>query len=333
MKKIQSALAIRPLADGMTARPKSRARLPYRDWASSGDLRTLAESYARSVRAENKSPRTVTAYLESLRLFSGFLAAHQMPLMVARIRREHVESYIGGILETQKASTAHHRYRALHGFFKWCVIEGEAGASPMAHTKPPAIPEEFPPVISEDSLRRLLQTCAGTTFADRRDHAIIRLLLDTGMRLSELTNLCLGDVDLTANVAVVVGKGRRPRSTPFGRRTALALDKYLRMRAKHAESGRSSLWLSHSGHTGVMTANGVSQAVARRAGEAGLGALNVHRFRHTFAHQWLAQGGQEGDLMHLAGWRSRSMLSRYAASAAADRARHAYVSLSPGDRL
>jgi integrase len=82
-----------------------------------------------------------------------------------------------------------------------------------------------------------------------------------------------------------------------------------------------------------MTANGISQAVARRAAEAGLGALNVHRFRHTFAHQWLAQGGQEGDLMHLAGWRSRSMLSRYAASAAADRARQAYASLSPGDRL
>ena len=152
MKQKHAVSAIHPLADGITARPKSRARLPYRDWASSGDLRTLAESYARSVRAENKSPRTVTAYLESLRLFSGFLAAHQMPLLVAKIRREHVESYIGGILETQKASTAHHRYRALHGFFKWCVIEGEAGASPMAHTKPPAIPEEFPPVISEDSL-------------------------------------------------------------------------------------------------------------------------------------------------------------------------------------
>ena len=104
MKQKHAVSAIHPLADGITARPKSRARLPYRDWASSGDLRTLAESYARSVRAENKSPRTVTAYLESLRLFSGFLAAHQMPLLVAKIRREHVESYIGGILETQKGN-------------------------------------------------------------------------------------------------------------------------------------------------------------------------------------------------------------------------------------
>lgn len=128
MKQKHAVSAIHPPADGITARPKSRAPLPYRDWASSGDLKALAGSYARSVRAENTSPRTVTAYLESLRLFSGFLVAHQMPLLVAKIRREHVETYIGNILATQKASTAHDRYRAHHGFFKWCVIEGEASA-------------------------------------------------------------------------------------------------------------------------------------------------------------------------------------------------------------
>ena len=79
---------------------------------------------------------------------------------------------------------------------------------------------------------------------------------------------------------------------------------------------------------------GLAQAVERRAQKAGIdGKVNLHRFRHSFAHQWLSAGGNEGDLMVLAGWRSRTMVSRYAASAAADRAREAHSKYGPGDRI
>ena len=112
-----------------------------------------------------------------------------MPTAVPSIRREHVEAFIVAELERTSPSSAATRYRSLQQLFKWLDDEGEMDRSPMAKMRPPKIPEKPVPVLSDDHVRRLLADCSGKDFRNRRDCAIIRLFLDTGMRLEGLSGL------------------------------------------------------------------------------------------------------------------------------------------------
>lgn len=288
-------------------------------------------SFLRSLRAQNASPRTLETYTESLNLFGRFLLSRGQGADLLAVTRVEVEEFVADLLSTgRKPSTANNRWRGLRAFYRWLVNEEEIARSPFAKMHPPQIPEATIPVFSDDDLARLLKACGGAHFEGRRDTAIIRLLLDTGMRLSELAGLTVERVSLDDNVCAVLGKYRRERVCPFGPKTAQALDRYLRARARHAFAAAEVLWL---GSQGPITAKGIYLMLRRRGAEAGVERIFTHMFRHTAAHKWLAAGGQETSGMRIFGWKSHTMVSRYGAALADERAREEYRKLHLNETL
>lgn len=289
---------------------------------------SLRDSFALHLDA-TRQPSTRRIYLDALDRLIGYLEANGMPTAVGAIRREHIEAYLGARRAEVKPATLSIEYRALAKFWRWAVEEDEVAASPMARMKPPAIPETPVPIIGPDEFRALLRTAEGKDFTARRDTAILLFLYDTGARRSEVAGMTTEDVKLRERLAFVTGsKSKNVRAVRFGTKTAVALDRYERVRRSHRFAGQPAFWL---GQDGPLTPGAIGQVVAKRAKAAGLGRIHPHQFRHSFAHAFLAAGGQEGDLMELAGWRSSAMLKRYGSSLAAERARANYR--SPADRL
>jgi integrase/recombinase XerC len=186
--------------------------------------------------------------------------------------REHVRGWLVHLRETRSSSTARGWSAGVRHFCRWLQSEGEADRDATAGIRTPAPGDPATPVLSDEDLRCLLATCIGREFTARRDNAIIMLFLDGGLRLSQLADLQVADVDLRDRMVFVAGKasrrsGPRHRAVPLGVKAARAVDRYLRERRRHPYAETPRLWLGSRGRP-VLTADGIEAMLERSTATA-----------------------------------------------------------------
>lgn len=296
----------------------------------SARLEDLGKSFARHLRAENKAEGTLRLYGQSITYYARWLEQQGRDAVLDELTRTAIREWLAQLADTHEPGTVRTRYRGLRRFCGWLVDEDELDVNPMAKLSPPAAPAKPVPVLSDEHLAALLKACAGKDFVARRDEALIRTFIDCGVRVSELCGLAVHGLDLDQGMGLVKGKGSKVRPVYFSSRTARALDRYLRVRSTHRWAHLDTLFLTQRG---AMSADGARDRIRIRGEQAGVAGLHPHMFRHTFAHDFLMNGGQERDLKRLAGWTSDTMLERYGASAADARAKAAARRMRRGDRV
>ena len=295
------------------------------------DLPALLESWRLHLRAERKSPQTIKTYSDGVRLWLEWCARTEQ---VPALDRRTVSAWTAHLLERgAEPATARLRQLALRRFSAWLADEEEIDRDDLLGIRPPKLDAKVVPVLDDDELARLIKACAGKEFRDRRDEALVRLMVETGLRSEEVLGMTLPDTDLGKGEAIIRrGKGGKGRTVPFGPRTGSAIDRYVRLRRSHRLAGTPTLWLGDRGKE--FGYHALRDTLRYRGGLAGLPeGFSPHKLRHTAASRWLDAGGSEGGLMAMAGWTRRDMLDRYVKATSERRAGDEARRLNLGDRL
>ena len=276
-------------------------------------------SYLFNLKTRNLSPATIQAAEGFLR---PFVRVHD-PLVATR---HDIEHFLADLFDRCRPSTVWTYWRHLKGFYKFLEAEGDIEVNPMTHVARPMIPPTEVRVLNNDEISKLLATCVGRGRGreDKRDLAILMVMLDSGIRLSEVVGMTLEDIGQDGTIRIF-GKGRKWRTVALGVDSTSALNRWLRLRGN--APGR--VWL---GRKGPLTIYGVRRVVVKRGLQIGMD-LNPHMLRHTFVDNWLRNGGAEVDLAKLCGWTSTRMAERYAQHHANERAITAHKRIAPLDFL
>jgi len=231
-------------------------------------------------------------------------------------------------------STVRHYFVVLSCFFNWAAEEGFVEENPMLRVK---VAKSRPKVVipfSNDEIRRMLAICdydyeRNAKLLGSRNRAIILVLLDTGIRLSELLAMKVGDINSDTGFIRVLGKGDKERVVRIGKVARKALWRYLMYRT---HKDMQALWLTEEGKP--LHKSGVHSLVKRLKGRAGIdGSGNVHRFRHTFALSFLRTDKNVFNLQYLLGHSDLDMVRRYTSTLGMEDALKAHEKASPADIL
>lgn len=314
-------------------------------------LKSLVVGFVLTKRTEGKSLRTVEYYQENLRRFLWyaerqgwsddirFLTEWQIREFLGYVGTEtHRWGLEGNGSETSQRNVSHstvrHYFVVLSCFFNWVVEEGFVEENPMAKIK---VAKSKPKVVvpfSSEEISRMLEICDydyehNAKFLGSRNRAIILVLLDTGIRLSELIGMKVGDINNDTGYIRVLGKGGKERVVRMGKVARKALWRYLMYRTN---KDTQELWLTEEGKP--LHNSGVQSLVKRLKERAGInGNGNVHRFRHTFALSFLRTDKNVFNLQYLLGHSDLDMVRRYTSTLGMEDALRAHEKASPADLM
>ena len=204
------------------------------------------------------------------------------------------------------------KIRALKAFWGWLYREGHIDSNPLVGLPLPKVPKVMMVILEKDQILRLLKAIDKHTPICARNHMILLLLIDTGLRISELTCIKIADINSTQGCVKVVGKGQKERIVPFSSFTRKELMKYInRYRLSLCSIDSDYLFPSKDGEH--ISANGIQQAIRRLAIKAGLQNVKCHPhiFRHTFATMFSIKGGAPEILQLIMGHESFQTTQKY----------------------
>nr|MBA3310587.1 tyrosine-type recombinase/integrase [Nocardioidaceae bacterium] len=167
---------------------------------ASPDLAALLDSWQLCLRAERKSPQTVKSYSTGVSQYLAWCRDSDLPLV---LDRRQLAGFTDYVLDNAQPATARVRQLGVKRFSAWLVEEGEQVTDHLLGVKPPKLDTKVVEPLTETQIKAMLKACAGPDLRDRRDEAILRLMVETGARAGEVAALAVADVDLMAGTAIV----------------------------------------------------------------------------------------------------------------------------------
>ncbi|MFC1982742.1 tyrosine-type recombinase/integrase [Chloroflexota bacterium] len=276
-------------------------RIAVRQRKSNPDIQELISRYELAKRAEGKSPRTIKGYRELLLSFCRYIQERTGSTSVSSFAIDIVRGYII-YLQTRPKFQGHpftsargeglsvesvrDHVRTLKTFSTWLHIEGYTREKRLANLKLPKPEEIIIEPLAEDEVITVLDSIDQKTRVGQRNHVIVFLMLDTGLRVGEVTGAELMNFKPADGYLKVKGKGKKERIVPVGAEAQTLVSSYITyVRSKMTKSDCTRLFVSEDG--GPISENAIKLFFSRQKKKSGITRLHAHLCRHTFAINYL----------------------------------------------